>query len=138
MDRVRHKVRRKVTAMTAHSPEEIHALIAAALNAGDVDAFIALHEEGASTIVPPDGRRVSGREAIRAAVEPLFALGPTAEIEVVGKLEADGLALTHARLSVVGGDGAERLELSGRGTIVSRRQPDGSWRIVLDNPMSPA
>lgn len=22
-------------------------------------------------------------------------------------------------------------------TIVSRRQPDGSWRIVLDNPMSP-
>jgi ketosteroid isomerase-like protein len=28
--------------------------------------------------------------------------------------------------------------VTGRGTMVSRRQPDGTWRIVLDNPMSPA
>jgi ketosteroid isomerase-like protein len=91
----------------------------------------------AAAIVPPEGRRVSGRDAIRAAVEPIFALGPSARIEVVGKLQADGLALTHARVNVVAGDGRERLEVSGRGTIVSRQQPDGTWRIVLDNPMSP-
>ena len=78
--------------MPAHSPEEIHALIAAAFNAGDLDAFIELHEEDAVALVPPDGRRVSGRDAIRAAVEPIFALGPSARIEVVGKLQADGLA----------------------------------------------
>ncbi|HYH90323.1 MAG TPA: SgcJ/EcaC family oxidoreductase [Solirubrobacteraceae bacterium] len=120
------------------SPEEIHALIAAALNAGDLDAFVALHEEGATTLVPPDGQPVSGREAIRAALAPMFALRPSARIEVVGKLEADGLALTHARLNVVAGAGADGLEVSGHGTIVSRRQPDGSWRIVLDNPMTPA
>ena len=123
--------------MPASSPEEIHALIAAAFNTGDLDAFVALHEDGAATLVPPDGRRVSGHDAIRAALEPIFALRPTATIEVVGKLQADGLALTHARLNVVGGDGDERLEVSGSGTIVSRRQPDGSWRIVLDNPMTP-
>jgi len=29
------------------------------------------------------------------------------------------------------------VELTGRGSIVSRRQPDGSWRIVLDNPLTP-
>jgi hypothetical protein len=29
------------------------------------------------------------------------------------------------------------LEPAGDGTIVSRRQPDGSWQIVLDNPLSP-
>ena len=123
--------------MPARSPEEIHALIAAAFNAGDLDAFLELHEEHAATIVPPEGRRVSGRDAIRAAVEPIFALGPSARIEVVGKLQADGLALTHARVNVVAGDGRERLDVSGRGTIVSRQQPDGTWRIVLDNPMSP-
>jgi len=123
--------------LPAHSPEEIHALIAAAFNAGDLDAFLELHEEHAATIVPPEGRRVSGRDAIRAAVEPIFALGPSARIEVVGKLQADGLALTHARVNVVAGDGRERLDVSGRGTIVSRQQPDGTWRIVLDNPMSP-
>jgi uncharacterized protein (TIGR02246 family) len=124
--------------MAAGSPEEIHALIAAAFNAGDLDAFIELHEQEAATKVPPDGRRVSGRDAIRAALEPIFALRPRARIEVVGKLQADDLALTHARVNVVGTRGNERLEVSGRGTIVSRRQPDGSWRIVLDNPMSPA
>jgi uncharacterized protein (TIGR02246 family) len=119
--------------MPAHSPEEIHALLAAAVNAGDLDAFADLHEKDATVIVPPEGRRVSGRDAIRAAVEPIFALGPRAEIEVVGKLETDDLALTHARVNVVATD----VEISGRGTVVSRRQPDGSWRIVLDNPMSP-
>ena len=34
-------------------------------------------------------------------------------------------------------DGDAPVEISGRGTIVSRRQPDGSWLIVLDNPVSP-
>ena len=115
--------------MPAHSPEEIHALLAAAVNAGDVDAFAELHEPDATVIVPPDGRRVSGRDAIRAAVRPVLALGPTAEIELVDKLQSGDLALTFARVEVFGS--------VSRGTVVSRRQADGTWRIVLDHPMSP-
>ena len=122
--------------MSARSPEETHALIAAAFNAGDADAFTEIYEEDAALIVPPDGRRVTGRREIRAAVQETMALEPSARIEVVEKVQADGLALTHARWSVVGARDGERVEMSGRGTIVSRRQPDGSWRIVLDNPMS--
>jgi hypothetical protein len=57
---------------------------------------VELLEEHAATIVPPDGRRVSGRDAIRAALEPIFAQRPSARIDVVGKLQADGLALTQA------------------------------------------
>jgi uncharacterized protein (TIGR02246 family) len=122
--------------MPAHSPEEIHALIAAAFTAGDLDAFLLLNEEGAAHVVPPDGLHVRGRTAIRAALQPVFALRPAAHIEVVEKLEADGIALTHARWTLAGTDGGRHLGMSGRGTIVSRRQPDGSWRVVLDNPMS--
>jgi uncharacterized protein (TIGR02246 family) len=123
--------------MSARSPEEIHALIAAAFNARDLDAFAALHEQDATVRVPPDGRRVSGRDAIRAAVAPTLALASSFRSDVVGKLEADGLALTHARWTMIGSDGGERVELSGLGTVVSRRQPDGSWRIALETPLSP-
>jgi ketosteroid isomerase-like protein len=58
---------------------------------------------------------------------------------VLGRVEADGLALTHARweLAVTGPDGAHQ-EMRGRGTIVSRRRPDGTWGIVIDDPTTPA
>jgi uncharacterized protein (TIGR02246 family) len=118
----------------AHSPEEIHALIEAAFNAQDLDAFTALHETDATALVPPAGERVTGREAITAAVRPMIARRPRARIEVVGKIEGDGLALTYARWQLAF-DGEA---MSGRGTIVSRRQPDGRWLIVLDNPLTPA
>lgn len=123
--------------MPATSPEQIHALITAAFNSADLDAFIDLHEPDAVSVVPPEGRVATGHAEIRAALAPIFALRPTAQIEVVGKLEANGLALTHARVHVAATQGGERVEITGRGTIVSRRQTDGSWRIVLDNPISP-
>ncbi len=122
--------------MPARSPEELHALLAAAFNSGDLDAYGRLYEEDAIVIVPPEGERVHGREAILAAVGPTIALRPTFRSDVVEKLQTDGLALTHARWNaLIGSD--EIVEMSGRGTIVSREQQDGTWRIVLDNPMSP-
>jgi uncharacterized protein (TIGR02246 family) len=123
--------------MLASAPEEIPSLLAAAMNAGDLDAFVELHESDASTIVPTDGSVASGRAEIRRAVEPVFALGPRIENEVVGKLVGDGLALIHTRwaLTALERDG-QVVALGGRGTIVSRRQPDGSWRIALENTLS--
>jgi ketosteroid isomerase-like protein len=124
--------------MPAQTPEEIPALLAAAFNAGDLDAFVEAHEPNASTIVPPDGTVATGRVEIRKALAPTFALDPTLENEVVGQLESDGLALTHARWALRGTDAdGETVELGGRSTIVSRRQPDGSWLIVLETPQSP-
>ena len=118
----------------AYRPEDIHALIAAAMTTGDLEAFLALHDEHATAVVPPDGVQVTGLPAIRAAVAPVFAAAPNAAITVVGKVETDELALTHAHWVVSGNDG---LDLAGRGTIVSRRRPDGTWRIVIDNAMTP-
>ena len=123
--------------MPARSPEEIHASLAATFNERDLDAYARNYEENAAMILPPEGNRASGRDAIRAAVEATFELRPSLQIDVVETLQADGLALTHARWSLTGTDAGERVELSGRGTLVSRRQPDGSWRIVLENTMTP-
>jgi uncharacterized protein (TIGR02246 family) len=124
--------------MIARTPEETHAVLAAALNTGDLEAFAQVYEKDAELIVPPAGDRVTGRDAIRAAVRPTFALEPKATIEVDQKLESNGLALTQAHWSIVGKDAdGSAVELSGRGSIVSRRQPDGTWQIVLDNPILP-
>ncbi len=124
--------------MPARSPEETHALLEAAINAADVDALVEVYEPNATLVVPPEGELVSGHAAIRHALGPTLALAPTAEFEVVAKLEGDDLALTYGRWRMVGSDPAgDRVELAGRGTIVSRRQPDGNWLIVLDNPLAP-
>jgi ketosteroid isomerase-like protein len=56
--------------------------------------------------------------------------------EVVHKTHSDGLAVTHGRWTMTGSAGDERMEMSERGTMVARRQPDGTWRIVFDNPSS--
>jgi uncharacterized protein (TIGR02246 family) len=128
--------RGKLTAMPAGTPEEIHALIAAALNDGDPNAFVELHEPTATIVVPPEGRRVTGRDAIARAIAPVLVLRPVMQIEVVDKIQTDALALTHGHWTLAGFDGGELIEMSGRGTMVSRRQPDDSWLIVIDNPLS--
>lgn len=123
--------------MPARDPEQIHALVAAAFNAGDSDAFVELYEPDAVLIVPPEGERVSGSDRIRAAVAPTLALHPRTRITVLGKLEGDGLAVTQVRWEMSAERDSEGVRMSGRGTVVSRRQADGSWRIVLDDPLSP-
>jgi uncharacterized protein (TIGR02246 family) len=124
--------------MTPRAPEEIHEVLQVAFNARDIDALVDLYDEDATLIVPPEAERAHGRDEIRVALERTLALEPDTRFEVLGKLQGDGLALTHGRWTIAGTDedGAP-VEMSGRGTMVSRRQPDGSWRIALDNPMSP-
>jgi len=122
----------------ARSPQAVHAVLEDAFNRADVDAFMAAHEEDAAVVVPPDGRQAHGLYEIRAAIEPVFALRPRLTSTVRMTLQNGDLALTHARWELVatGADG-QRERLTGNGTVVSRRRPDGTWGIVFDNPLSP-
>lgn len=122
--------------MSPRSPEEVMAAIAAAVNAHDLDAFMALHEPDAVVVVPPDGVRASGHDEIRTVLEPLFASTPSTSIDLHGMLQSDDLAMSHSHFIVklTRPDG-EQVEKAGMGTVVTRRQPDGSWRIVFDFPL---
>lgn len=123
----------------ARTPEEVHALLAQAFNRGDIDAFVDVFEPDAAMVAPPTGAVVHGHDEIRRAVEPIFAFQARMDIEVVGKVQGREVALTHAHWQVVGvdRDGAP-VDMAGRGTIVTRQRRDGTWRIALDNPLSPA
>ena len=72
-----------------------------------------------------------------AATAPIISLRPRMTSVVYKTLRSNELALTHASWDLDGTapDGT-RTQLSGTGTIVSRRGPDGTWRIVLDDPQS--
>lgn len=121
----------------ASSPAALHAILADAFNRGDLDGYANSYDEEAILIVPPDRRAACGRAAIRADAAAMLGRRPRLAIEVDSVLEADGLALSRTRwtLGLTDPDG-NPVELSGRAAVVSRRRPDGSWGVVLDDPMS--
>ena len=72
--------------MPAHSPEELDQLFSEALNAGDLDALVALYEPQAVFVSEP-GQTVSGTEAIRAVLSAFVSMKPkiTLEVQTLGQ-----------------------------------------------------
>ncbi len=105
------------------------------LSAGDVEAALALYEPNASFLAHPDQPPVHGTEQIREALTGFAALQPTMDGEIVKVVEADDVALVVNRWTMRGTrpDG-EPLEMTGVSADVVRRQDDGSWRVVVDDP----
>ena len=108
----------------AMHPEDLTRLFVERANAGDAAGVAALYEPDAVMAYPP-GSRTVGREAIRELWEKILAQGPHFEPEQpLPTLLSGDLALT----STPPKDG------SGARAQVVRRQPDGSWLRVLDQP----
>ena len=120
--------------MGARTPEEAHHLWAQAFSAGDLDGLVALYEPDA-VLLPGSGQPVTGRSAIREALRGFLALEARFELRVQRALQADDLALLYSRwtLSATGPDGSD-LKRGGQTSDVVRRQSDGTWLFVIDNP----
>jgi uncharacterized protein (TIGR02246 family) len=125
--------------MSARTPEEVPRLWAETFSAGDLDALVALYEEHDAMLVPQPGEAVTGIDGIREALSAFLALRPTFNLEVRKVLQTGDIALSFAdwTLSGTGPDG-EAIEMAAQTSDVLRRQPDGSWRIVIDNPYGSA
>jgi uncharacterized protein (TIGR02246 family) len=118
--------------MPATKPQDIHALFLDAFNRGDLEALVALYEPNA-LLVTGSGPAV-GHDAIRHAYRHILAHGTGMELKTAMVLEcSDGLAVLHASWTYHLGDNA----IGGLSTEVIRRQPDGSWLFVVDEPRTP-
>ncbi|WP_433606704.1 YybH family protein [Prescottella agglutinans] len=108
----------------AMTPEDLTRLFVERSNAGDADGVAALYEEDAVMAYPP-GSMTVGRVAIRELWAQVLGHAPHFEPEApLPTLESGDLALT----STPPRDGA------GARAQVVRRQADGSWLRVLDQP----
>jgi|SRR5215469_7089268 len=115
--------------MSAQRPQDIHHRFVEAFNRGDVEALVSLYEAG-SVLALRRGEAI-GHEAIREAYEKIVHDGANMELETRAVVEStDGLALLHARWKYH----REREVITGLSTEVVRRQPDGTWLFVLDEP----
>ncbi len=124
--------------MPARTPEDADLLVIEALNAGDVEAALAFYEPDA-TFVPEPGAAATGLEAIRAVLNGFLALKPRMTIAVSQVTEAGDLALLCSRWTLTGtGPDGSPVELAGQGAEVVRRQADGTWKFVIDNPFAGA
>jgi uncharacterized protein (TIGR02246 family) len=122
------------TAVVAFKPEDCHRLIAEAFTAGDLEAVLSLYEEGATLVPEPGAEPVSGA-ALKEAQRGLIACKPTMTVKTESVIEAGDIALLRSSWSVTGiAPSGEPLKMSHRGTEVVRRQGDGTWRYVIDNP----
>lgn len=108
----------------AQKPEDLTRLFVERANDGDAAGIAALYEEGAVMAYPP-GEVTVGRDAIRALWEQVLAKRPHFDPEVpLPTLVSGDIALTST---------PPRDDAGARAQVV-RRQPDGTWRRLLDQP----
>ena len=108
----------------ARKPEDITRLFVERANAKDADGIAALYEEGAVMAYPP-GSQTVGRAAIQALWEEVLSHRPHFEPEApLPTLRSGDIALTSTPPK----------DRSGARAQVVRRQPDGTWLRLLDQP----
>jgi uncharacterized protein (TIGR02246 family) len=117
------------------TPEEAHRRFVDAFNAGDVEALIALYEPEA-VLCNAAGEIRAGLPAIRQAFQAFLASKPKIRLQTKYAICVGELALLRSQWTVTGTDPRGRpLEPTQHSSIeVVRRQPDGTWRYVIDQP----
>ena len=122
--------------MPAHKPEECDILIEQALKDKDLDAAVALYEPNA-TLVLDAGEVAIGKAAIREALKGFFAFDEvrfTREIKAIQSSAGDLALLRGAWRATSTGPDGKPVTVTGNNVEVVRRQPDGTWLFVIDNP----
>ncbi len=124
--------------MSTATPEQVLESIVAGINAGDLDALLPLYENEAAFATAP-GSLAHGAPGVRDALRGFISMNGKLDLEVTRVLEVDDLALVAGVWSFSGtGPDGEPLRLEAQNADVLRRQSDGSWRFVIDNPWGTA
>jgi ketosteroid isomerase-like protein len=121
--------------MLAAQPSECIRCFIDLFNAGDLDTLLTDCYDDDIVLMVPGGEPVAGKDGVRAVLESF--LGMNGEIALLGSSQiVNGdlaVSLDHWTLQPAEGDALEATT-----SDVLRRQADGSWKYLIDNPFGAA
>lgn len=113
--------------MDANHPGELPLVFKHYFDARDVDGLLSHYYADEVTYAPLPGVLLS-RNELREAISRLVGLGHPIEVTVRHVLATQDTALIVLDWEISGAG------MTGTATDVARRQPDGTWRCIIDNP----
>jgi uncharacterized protein (TIGR02246 family) len=122
------------TTVSTETPEQVLEAVVEGINTGNFDLLMALYEPDAAFATQP-GSLAHGLSGICEALDGFVAMNGKLDLEVRRVLQVGDLALVTGQWSFAGtGPDREPVQLEANNADVLRRQADGSWRFVIDNP----
>jgi ketosteroid isomerase-like protein len=134
-------VRDLIPPAVARNPVEAIEIVSLAISDGDLEAALAQYED--SAVLRPwqwrpadgadPGRDLAGAGNAAGGLRDVMELRLPLAVRMLAVLPTgdQALVLAERRISGAGPDG-ERVELTGSGAAIVRRQPGGGWRIAAD------
>lgn len=122
--------------ISARQPDDLSRILVQALETGDIETSVALYEPSA-VLFSKSGRTMTGLDEIRKNNAALIALKPKFNIAFIKfTLSGDGSLATNRMKATLSWKDAEGkpVEASVDTLEVARKQEDGSWRYIIDDP----
>jgi ketosteroid isomerase-like protein len=111
----------------ASEPGQVIEVFEKKFNSGDLEGLLRLYEDDA--VVPAENGVLSGKAAIKDWLQAFLDTGAKLSFKGSAVFQTGDIALTHNSWSM-GGD----QPMEGVTAEVVRRQEDGSWKYIIDNP----
>jgi uncharacterized protein (TIGR02246 family) len=124
----------EVKTKSTPTPEAVHQNYSEYFRTSDLEGLVSLYEPNA-VVVAEDGAHIKGTAKIREMFEDVIKSKGTLKIETLSEVQVDGLASVRVKwhLQAIGSDGNE-LEIANVASEVMRKQPDGNWLYIIDQP----
>lgn len=115
-----------------HDPADVYPALSKAFNAGDLDAIVACYEPEAC-FVSKSGRAYRGPLELRDLYRAMLSNRPQVKLDV-RKITSSGGDLALVIVEWTEWTSVEAKHWTGIATDIVRKQPDGTWKLVLDIP----